>query len=204
MTTQKFAYFDLGNVLIHFDHEIAVKQLAEVTSAPQADVRRVVFESDSQVQYETGLISTSEFAQSINHSLGSNASEADLIRAASDIFQPNLEVVSVLEMLEEAGVPRAILSNTCEGHWQWITNQGWPLPGAWFDFAVLSYEVQSMKPDSGIYEVCEKKCARKPTDIFFTDDRDENILAAEKRGWTTHHFRNVPDLRNAIASWLSN
>jgi FMN phosphatase YigB (HAD superfamily) len=201
-STPKFAYFDLGNVLIHFDHEIAVQQISQASGASPDEVRRVVFESDTQAQYETGHISTSQFVQTINESLGSSVSEVELVQAASDIFQPNLAVISVLEVLEEAGVPRAILSNTCEGHWQWITNQEWSLPGRWFEFAVLSYEVHSMKPDPGIYEVCEKRCLRSPANIFFTDDREENTLAARQRGWTTHLFRNVPDLQTAVESWL--
>ncbi|MFK7736020.1 MAG: HAD family hydrolase [Pirellulaceae bacterium] len=203
-TASKFAYFDLGNVLIHFDHEIAVRQLSQVTGATHEEVRTAVFESDAQIQYETGHISTSEFAQAINESLGSHASEAELVQAASDIFRPNLEVLPVLEMLALVEIPMAILSNTCEGHWQWIANQDWPLPGRWFEFAVLSYEVNSMKPDSGIYDVCEERCRSTPTDIFFTDDREENILAAKQRGWTTHVFRNAQGLRSAIEDWLAN
>jgi 2-haloacid dehalogenase len=43
-----------------------------------------------------------------------------------------------------------------------------------------------MKPDAPIYEVVEKMTGHKGADIFYLDDRPENIEAGLKRGWRAH------------------
>ena len=51
-----FVFFDLGNVLVNFDHEYAVQQLATLAEREPDAVRRVLFGSQLQNQYETGLL----------------------------------------------------------------------------------------------------------------------------------------------------
>jgi len=34
----------------------------------------------------------------------------------------------------------------------------------------------------------EQDCGLPPDALLFTDDRADNIAAAAKRGWQTHHF----------------
>lgn len=57
----RFCYFDLGRVLLDFDHEVAVQQLAELGDVSVDRVREVVFEASLQSDYERGQISTAEF-----------------------------------------------------------------------------------------------------------------------------------------------
>ena len=98
----------------------------------------------------------------------------------------------------------AVLSNTCAAHWDWILKQDWDLPGDWFDFHVLSYEVRSMKPDAGIYEECENRSGCRAAEIFFTDDREENCKAASERGWVTYLYRSASELSDSLHAWLAN
>ena len=56
-----FLYFDLGNVLLRFDHEIACQQMAKVAAVSADRVREIVFESGLELQYERGELSTDEF-----------------------------------------------------------------------------------------------------------------------------------------------
>jgi putative hydrolase of the HAD superfamily len=199
----KFVYFDLGNVLINFDHQIAASRLAQLANCSVEQIEKTMFESDLQNRYETGLVNSHEFAREINSSLDASIPESEVLEAVSAIFELNEPIISVLAYLRDLKVPMAILSNTCEAHWNWILKQAWPIPSDWFEFHVLSYEVQSMKPDSKIYEVCENRAGRKPADIFFTDDRPENIAAAQSRGWETHRFESANKLDEHLRRWLS-
>lgn len=199
----KFVYFDLGNVLVLFDHEIAVSQLAELTSASPEKVRASVFESDLQTRFETGVVDRVTFANEINSALETSVSTDEICEAISAIFRPNNPILDALGLLQEKEIPMGILSNTCSAHWEWILDKQWPMIGDWFEHHVLSYEVGCMKPDSGIYEHSEK-LAEKPSEcIFFTDDRADNIAAASERGWNTHQFIDTPRLLRALESWLS-
>lgn len=199
----RFAYFDLGNVLVHFDHQIAVDQLAARSNRPAEQVRSIVFEADLQDRYETGLISSVEYASQINDALQSQLPASEILEAISAIFEPNPSILDAFSRFKDANVPMGVLSNTCEAHWEWILQRGWPMPGDWFDFHVLSYEVRSMKPNAGIYEHCEKRAQCSPEKIFFTDDRADNIAAAAMRGWHTHQYQTTEGLLQAIDQWLA-
>ncbi len=200
----RFIYFDLGNVLVHFDHETGIRALAHSAGCSTQTVREVVFDSGLQDQYETGLVSNGDFAAQINARLGTDLSEAQVLEPLCAIFKPNLEILPILEWLHERETPMAILSNTCPGHWHWIVQQAWPVVGDWFRFTVLSYEVRSMKPDAQIYAHCEHRAQRQGASLFFTDDRAENLAAAENRGWKTHLFRSAAQLKPALEHWLDN
>lgn len=201
--TQRFVYFDLGNVLVNFDHQTAVEQLSRLADRPSALVRQVVFDSDLQNRYESGLVSGHEFAAEVNVELESAMPAAEILKAISDIFQPNLPILAAIEWVEQAGIPMGILSNTCEAHWRWIEYQHWPVMGAWWSQVVLSYEVQSMKPDCKIYEVSEQRAGCRGPNVFFTDDRAENIAAAQQRGWCTYQFESAEMLIKRLEEWFS-
>ena len=72
----------------------------------------------------------------------------------------------------------------------------------WFRQIVLSYEVRGMKPEPLIYEASERQAGCLGGQIFFTDDRADNIAAAARRGWATHQFRTVAGLLASLDAWL--
>ena len=201
--SQRFVYFDLGNVLVNFDHQIAVDQLAQLAGRPAELVRQVVFDSELQNRYETGLVSGCEFAAEVNVEFESAIPAVDILKAISDIFHPNLPILAAIDWVKRAGIPMGILSNTCEAHWRWIEYQRWPVMGPWWSQIVLSYEEQSMKPDSKIYEVCEQRAGSRGRDIFFTDDRADNIAAAQQRGWCTYQFESAETLIERLQDWAA-
>ncbi|MCC6509339.1 MAG: HAD family phosphatase [Pirellulaceae bacterium] len=198
----KFVYFDLGNVLVHFDHDIAVQNVAQLSGREAQVVKEAIFASGLQDRLETGLMTSAQFADTLIGKLECQLSSQPLLEAISDIFKPNAGIVVILEQLKRAGVPMAVLSNTCEPHWLWLLRQNWPVITGWFDFYVLSYEARSMKPDEGIYQVSEQRSGRQPQHLFFTDDRADNVSAAAARGWATHQFRTVEALAAQLGPWL--
>ena len=199
----RFVYFDLGKVLVHFDHQTAVEQLSQISGRPQELIQQVVFESDLQNRYETGLVTSDQFATEVNVALESALPAADILEAISAIFQPNVAILAAIEIVKASGVPLGILSNTCEAHWRWIMDKQWPMFGPWWSQTVLSYEVQGMKPANKIYEVCEHLADCRGENIFFTDDRADNIAAADQRGWCTYQFGSADTLIERLQAWLS-
>ena len=57
-----------------------------------------------------------------------------------------------------------------------------------------------MKPEPRIYEILEERSGLSGADLFFTDDRADNITAAEARGWRAHLFEGPAGLRAALAA----
>jgi 2-haloacid dehalogenase len=57
-----------------------------------------------------------------------------------------------------------------------------------FDRAYISGHMGMAKPDQQIYAAVEADCGLAPSSLLFTDDRVDNIEAAQARGWQTHLF----------------
>ncbi|WP_425044520.1 HAD family hydrolase [Primorskyibacter sp. S87] len=57
-----------------------------------------------------------------------------------------------------------------------------------FDRRYISGHMKVIKPEAEIYEMVEADCGLPPEALIFTDDRIDNIRAAQDRGWQTHHF----------------
>ncbi len=197
----KFVYFDLGNVLVNFDHAIAVRQVAEMTGVSTDKVRHLLFESGLQDKYETGLVSSSEFVVQVERAFNMSLDKETVLDAISSIFHPNLEILEPLHWLRDRGFRLGVLSNTCEAHWQWVKRQKYPVLDGWFELDVLSFEVGAMKPSPVIYEKAAEIAGVPPSSIFFTDDRTDNIAAATDAGWTAFQFTNAKQLQSQFLKW---
>ncbi len=197
----RFVYFDLGNVLVNFDHAIATRQLAELAGCSLAEAQFALYDSGIEIQYETGLLTSDEFVLAINQQLGTSLPREQVLDAVSAIFEPNVAIFPALEHIKASGVRIGLLSNTCEGHWEWVKRQAWATVEGWFDTLVLSYEARLMKPDEAIYRYCEQRCGFSGSQIFFTDDRAENIAGAAARNWCAYQYGTPAGLIAAFDVW---
>jgi hypothetical protein len=50
--------------------------------------------------------------------------------------------------------------------------------------------------------VSEQRSGRRPEQLFFTDDRADNVAAARARGWTAHQFTTTELLAGELGAWL--
>ena len=57
-----------------------------------------------------------------------------------------------------------------------------------FDRDFISGHMGMIKPDPAIYAALEDTSGLSGDALLFTDDRIDNINAANARGWQTHHF----------------
>ncbi len=201
MQRPDFVYFDLGNVLCFFDHEVSARQMADVAGTDSATIRRLVFESDLEHRYEMGLITGEEFVAEIESSLGRSLSTADMLEAASAMFEPNMEILPVLEAIREQRVPMGLLSNTNQAHWEWIYRQNFPIVNGWFGPIILSYQIKAMKPARTIYDVAAQQAGVPAERIFFTDDRIDNIEGAKEALWQVSQFSDAASLLEIVRSW---
>lgn len=197
----QFIYFDLGNVLLYFDHGLAFRSMARIAGVDPKRMREVIMDTNLQIEYETGWISGEQFIQRIADSLQRSLDTEEMLRAAADMFVPNANILPVLDRVQQLAIPAGILSNTCEAHWNWILHMKYPQIVDWFSPVILSYEVNSMKPDTDIYRIATEKSGRAPHEIFFTDDRPENIQAAKDHGWHAATFTSSDRLMDIIQHW---
>ena len=196
-----FVYFDLGNVLLYFDHNLAARKMAKVAGICVEQMRSVVFDGTLQEEFETGSIGGAQFVARISNAVGKKLDADDMLQAAADMFIPNAHIIPVLEKIRDLSIPMGLLSNTCEAHWHWIDELGYPQVRGWFTPVILSYEVKSMKPNEHIYKEAERHSGHEGARIYFTDDRLENVEAAKKIGWMAEVFVNADRLMKTVESW---
>ncbi|MFT7643872.1 MAG: HAD superfamily hydrolase (TIGR01509 family) [Pirellulaceae bacterium] len=197
MSKPQFIYFDMGNVLLLFDHQLACEQIGRVAGITADKVRQVVFDSELQSQYETGQITSRQFYDSFCRLTETAADYDQLLLAASDIFTLNTPIIPLLVALHDARIRIGILSNTCDAHWQFARRR-FSILEQYFCPLALSFEVKSMKPDSAIYHAAADLTGVAINDIFFTDDREENIQAAHREGMQAVQFTTARDLAGTL------
>jgi len=199
MSRIEFIYFDLGNVLISFDHSRAFQQIAELTGISTERAERILFDGGLQTQYERGEISTQEFHRYFCKQAQVNLSIENLCFAASNIFEPLDVSIQLLQTLNRAGLRLGLLSNTCDCHWQFITNDDrFRFLHSSFERTLLSFVLGHVKPETRIYRIAARLANCDPESILFIDDKHENVKAAQSYGFDGIHFQNASELLNEL------
>src|SRR6218665_1170750 len=85
----RFIYFDMGNVLLHFDHRRAARQIAATAGCEEDLVWRTIFAGDLMQRYEDGRATDADFYREFAERTKTAAAQADLDLAGSDIFSPH-------------------------------------------------------------------------------------------------------------------
>lgn len=193
----KVLYFDIGMVLVEFSHEVMCRQMAEVAGITTEAVREALFGSQENVaaiaHYEAGQITTEEFFDHFCQVTGTMPDRKRLSDAVCDIFRPIEPMFELVRALADAGNRLALLSNTNELQWNFLRDGRFPVmavgqPQCAFDWAIVSYEVGIMKPEPGIYVAAARRAGAAPQEVFFTDDRLENVEGARAAGLDAVQF----------------
>jgi len=181
-----FLYFDLGNVLLSFSHERMCAQMAAVAGVTPAVVRRALFESTGETsiqwRFERGDLNALAVYEHFCEAAGVRPDRDALFAAGRDMFAEIAGSVAIVERLAGEGRRLGILSNTNPIDWGFVTSGRFPFLNRCFEQAILSFEVRSMKPDRAIFEAAVERAGVPANEIFFTDDREENVEGAIAAG----------------------
>jgi glucose-1-phosphatase len=173
--------FDLGKVLVEFDHSIAARKIAAQSRKSAAEIEGLIARSPYIVDYETGLITRREFFEWVRQVSGFRGTIEEFGGFCADIFTAIPPMIELHAGLHRRGIPTYIFSNTNELAIEHV-RQTFPFFRN-FDGYIFSYEVGAMKPDAEIYAALEKLSGRHGADIVYLDDRPENVAGGAARGW---------------------
>jgi putative hydrolase of the HAD superfamily len=198
----QFFYFDIGNVLLAFDHDRMIRQMAAVAAVGETAMREAILpsedETDLQWALEAGQITENDYYEQLCKTLSVRPPRKELNFAASDIFEPMEPTLRLVERMQRVGLRLGLLSNTNSVHWRFFLDGRYPVLSRCFEQTVSSFEAQSMKPDSGIYRLAIEKAKVLPSDIFFVDDKEENVAGAIACGIDAVLFTGADDLEAAL------
>lgn len=201
MRPVEFVYFDLGNVLASFDVERACCNVAKRWGVDPKSVLAALWTSGVQDRFEHGQEDHESIAKIARQAFGLNeqdASTRELLNSLSDMFEPVIEMESLVEAVRQAGTKVGILSNTCASHWQWLMEADYPALRGPFDSVVLSYKVGVMKPNAAIYHSAGNSAGVDSSAILFLDDRVDNVEAALACGWQAYLFTDAKAARELL------
>ena len=188
----KAVVFDLGNVLLDFDYKHTVKKIRNhcrlIKDKSDLEILKLIGGSELFQKFEHGLINPDEFFAGVVKETGYAGTLDEFGECFGDIFTEAPQMVAWNEELRAKRIPRYILSNTNDLSIRFIKKR-FPFFNQ-FDGYVLSYEHRVMKPQTRIYELVEELAGLRGPDLFYVDDREENIHAAVARGWQAVHHVN--------------
>jgi putative hydrolase of the HAD superfamily len=200
-----FLYFDLGNVLLTFSHERMCRQMAEVAGVSPAAVREALFgtpQTDAghsvQWRFERGDLNALAVYEHFCEALGVRPDREQLSAAAGNIFEAIPESLAIIERLAAAGARLGIMSNTNPIDWAFISSGEFPFINRCFEHYVLSYKARAMKPERAIYEHAVQLAGFPAGEVFFTDDREENVAGAIEAGLDAVLFTTPADLKRDL------
>ncbi|MCA9187887.1 MAG: HAD family phosphatase [Pirellulaceae bacterium] len=196
-TKIQFVYFDLGRVLVHFDHEQMCRQMAEVSGLPVDRVRDVVLHGDMLQLSETGELNARQYYDEYCRRLKVKPDFDALKLAGSAIFEVYTQMLPLVTHLRATGQRMGVLSNTNDAHWEYCVAT-YRFLTSLFDFAALSFEIGAVKPDAKIYQAAADMAGVAPDEIFFTDDRADNVEGARAFGFDAVQFENPQQLARQL------
>jgi putative hydrolase of the HAD superfamily len=159
----------------------------------------------AQWQIEDGRMSADEYYARFCEETKSRPDRVLLERAAGDIFWPLDDSIRLLHDLRAAGSRLGLLSNINPVHWDFVSRGQYPWllhgqDGGLFDVTVLSYQAKAMKPDARIYQHAARLAGVDIGEMFFVDDRDENVAGARAAGIDAVQFVDAHQLRAELQS----
>ncbi len=120
-----------------------------MVSLPASRVWDLLFASGLQERYEQGEITSREFYDAFCSRSATHPDYDTFHLANSQIFELNVPIVPIVGHLKAAGYPLGILSNTCESHWQHVSDGRFCVISSFFPTLVLSYQLRSQQARSG-------------------------------------------------------
>ncbi|MCC7087011.1 MAG: HAD family phosphatase [Pirellulales bacterium] len=196
----EFIYFDFGNVICFFDHHLAARQTAAVAEIAEDQAWNVIFGQPDGLEwkYESGQLGDEQFYEAFCQATGTRPNAEQFHCANADIFTLNTAIIPLIGHLEDSGIPLGILSNTCNSHWQLVTDGRYAiLPGA-FKKMVLSYHVGAIKPDPSMFRAAIEAAGVPAERIFYTDDIAGHVEAARRAGIDAVQFTGVESLAQEL------
>jgi FMN phosphatase YigB (HAD superfamily) len=191
-------YFDLGKVIVDFDHSRAAQELLKVSPLSLNEAMAVLSDSALVLEYERGKLSSEELYRKVCRALQMEVSMERFRDLWGSMFLPEPLLSEAFLLALKKKYRLMLLSNTNELHFDFLL-QHYPLLRL-IEERLLSYQVGCLKPETRIFELAVGKARVAAQSIFFTDDRPENVESARRVGIQALQFQSESQLRLGMIS----
>ncbi len=187
--------FDLGNVLIDFDHRVVAQQLVRYfpedrqTATLQAELHQFIFGGDDptspNVALDRGTQDLDDLRYAIRDRFGVEVPQSDFAEIWPSIFADrlNADAFNCVKRYCESGLNVAICSNTNPAHWNPLLAMHPELRELTEQMTCfLSYEIGKQKADAGFFDTIVNTTKSERGHHVLIDDLEANCKAAESAG----------------------
>ena len=180
--TPKVLLFDLGGVIVRWT---GLDALSDMTGMSREKVIESFASSDIFTAYEIGECDDDTFIMEFISVFGLSESPAQ----AKRLWQIWVEETyagtkDALKTLKE-NYTIACLSNTNALHWEWLSNH--IIADEYFDHSYASHLIGAAKPRAESYTIPIKDMGVNASNIWFFDDTQTNVDAANALGMSAFH-----------------
>jgi len=201
----KVVLFDLGNVILPFNHFQIAEKLSQFSQRKEyQDPKKIfsyLFDSEKGAinPFDLGKVSPQEFFQAIKEHLDLSISFDEFVPIWCNIFIEDQGVIQIIHSLKRKR-RLGLLSNTDPLHFNYILSK-FPVMKV-FDKWILSYEVGFKKPAAQIFQKAIEWASVEPEKILYIDDTKEYVEAAASLGIQSIHFISASQLKEELQTRL--
>jgi putative hydrolase of the HAD superfamily len=192
--------FDLGNVLIDFDHRIAAKRISKFSDNSPDEVFNLFFDSKLTRLFEQGKIQPEDFFREVKKILHADIEYREFLPIWNEIFflsDKNRQVYDLAKFLRKK-YRLALLTNINILHFEYLKDEFGVFDA--FDNILASCELGLTKPDPLIYKKTIDILDVSPDEAVYFDDRPELIESAAGLGIRSFLFHSVEQLKKDLFS----
>jgi len=196
----KAVIFDLGRVLIHYNHQTTLEAVAAISQVSLPELHALMVEVDHGLGI--GELSAADLYQFLVKRAGTTADMDTFLHAyAAGIVRDDEALAYAVALQEREDVTVGVISNTNEAHVLWLDEYVPELEQ--LDLVMMSNEVGLIKPDPAIFTLMLELLDVQPGQVIFIDDIEVNTRAAIALGITSLVHTDWAITRPALEAWLA-
>jgi putative hydrolase of the HAD superfamily len=171
------------------------QKLAAMSGRSAEDTFEIIFSKQRKLLFESGEMTFTQHAEQAISTLGLDMSTRDFTDLYDSVLIPSENMFTLVSRIGTTH-RLALVSNTSEPHWK--SAQRFLPFSPKLDPVIVSYEVESMKPDRAFYDALLEQSGVPASNILFVDDLAVNIAAARTAGMIGHQFESQAGLETAL------
>jgi len=185
--------FDLGGVLYTLDYEAMLEGFVKASGRNVREVIDILTSREFFYPLEKGEISPHQYYLKVVERFCCKISFEEFSVIWNSLLVKRNEVFNFVSSLKNK-LKLVILSNTNELNLEYMAQD---LDGI-FDIGVYSCRVGYMKPEPEIYRIALQRAEVLPCAALFTDDLEQNVVAASELGISSHLYTDLNSLKKFL------
>ncbi len=188
--------FDLDGVYFTSESFKSFKSKLPKKVTDPATIDQVFHHSLENKQFRRGERSEDDFWAYAKSELGITLTNDEIFQFLATCYQVDPQVVEIVKKVRSLGYKTCICTNNYSTRIR-VLNQKFNFLND-FDVHIFSYQVGVTKPDPMIYQALITTTGHLPSEIAYSDDRVDNVTAAQKLGINSFVYQDFAGFINRL------